>query len=295
MRDARRNLIPDLLQRFRISFGFGSSPLRPAGLILLLLLYLGSHTSAQTPTPVPNKLGLVWDALTKESTPKEGVLDISYTFAVTNRSTNPITIERVDTSCGCTVAEMPSEPWKLAPGEGGIIKVEFDARGKTGTLTKTIYVVTSTGDQTLTITTHLPESPQEEMNARDKAERVMNMLEATKNRQAVFQGKCVTCHVQPTIGKTGKELYDTACGICHDAKNRASMVANLKALKYGTPKTFWEQWIRNGKPMSLMPAFEKKQGGPLTEEQIKSLVEYISASKDFPSNVTLPSEAAKQP
>lgn len=256
---------------------------------LFLLLALALCLGAQTPAP---SNGLVWDAIKKESTPKAGELDIPYTFAVTNRSTNTITIERVETSCGCTVAEMPSEPWKLAPNEGGLIKVEFDARGKNGTLTKTITVLTSVGPKVLMIVTHLPEPPK---NARDTTERVTNMLEASKNRQMVFMGKCVTCHVTPTIGKTGKLLYDTACGICHDAEHRASMVTNLKALKYGTPKAYWDHWIRNGKPMSLMPAFEQKQGGPLTEDQITSLVEFISGSKDFPSNVTIPAAEPKKP
>lgn len=262
----------------------------------LLLLAFGLNLSAQTPpvASIPKKpdAGLVWDSIQKESTPKAGELDILYSFAVTNRSTNTITIERVETSCGCTVAEIPSEPWKLAPNEGGLIKVEFDAREKYGTLTKTILVYTSVGPKSLMIVTHLPEAPKP---VRDNTERVTNVLEASKNRQLVFQGKCAACHVTPTMGKTGKELYVTACGICHDAEHRASMVTNLKTLKYGTPKAYWEHWTRNGKPSSLMPAFEQKQGGPLTDAQIASLVEFISESKDFPSNVTIPAPALKTP
>ncbi len=280
--------------------GFGGGSLRIASptfaSVFILLLVLSLNLSAQTPpaASIPKKpaTGLVWDSILKESTPKAGEEDILYTFAVTNRSANPITIERIDPSCGCTIAEMPSEPWKLAPNEGGLIKVEFDARGKSGTLTKTLLVYTSVGPKSLTIVTHLPEPAKP---ARDNTERVTNVMEASKNRQLVFQGKCITCHVTPTVGKTGKELYVTACGICHDAEPRASMVTNLKTLKYGTPKTYWEHWIRNGKPMSLMPAFEQKQGGPLTDAQIASLVEFISGSKDFPSNVTIPAPAPKTP
>jgi mono/diheme cytochrome c family protein len=231
--------------------------------------------------------GLVWDAVIKESTPKAGEQDIFYTFAVTNRSADVITIQRVETSCGCTLAEIPSEPWKLAPNEGGLIKVEFDARGKSGTIMKTLLVYTSVGAKSLLIKTHLPAAKPD---ARDNTDRVTNLMEASKNRQAVFQGKCVTCHVAPTISKTGKALYDTACGICHAAEHRASMVPDLKALKVGTPSAYWEHWIRNGKPNSLMPAFEQKQGGPLSDPQIQSLVEFISGSKEFPSNVTVPTD-----
>lgn len=260
----------------------------------LLLLALALRLGAQSPAPVapPAKLtGLVWDTTLRELSPKAGELDIPFTFAVTNRGTNRITIERVETSCGCTVAELPSEPWHLEPGQGGLIKAEFDARNKSGTLTKTLLVYTSVGPKTLLVKVHLPEAKPG--NVRDNAERVTNLMEASKNRQAIFQGKCVTCHVTPTVGKVGKELYLTACGICHDAQHRASMVPDLKTLKYGTPKTYWEHWTRHGKPMSLMPAFEQKQGGPLTDAQLNSLVDFLSTSKEFPTNVTLPATDPK--
>ena len=64
------------------------------------------------------------------------------------------------------------------------------------------------------------------------------------------------------------------------------MVPDLKTLKADKTSVYWENWIRNGKPNSLMPAFEKKQGGILTEEQIKSLVEYLAT--DFPASPPSP-------
>jgi len=262
----------------------------------LLLLTLALRLGAQTPAPAPpappaTTTGLVWDALIKEITPKEGELDIPFTFAVTNRGNTRITIERIDASCGCTYAELPSEPWHLEPGQGGVIKAEFDARNKYGTLTKTLLVFTSVGPKTLTVKVNLPTPPPGA--ARDNTERVTNLMEASKNRQAIFQGKCVTCHVTPTVGKVGRELYLTACGICHDAEHRASMVPDLKKLKYGTPRTYWDHWTRHGKPNSLMPAFEQKQGGPLTDAQINSLVDFLSTSNEFPTDVTLPAANKK--
>lgn len=254
------------------------------------LFVLASGLTAQNAlAATAEQPGLVWDALTKEVTPKPGEEDVPVTFAVTNRSNARITIERVETSCGCTVAEIPSEPWPLDPGQGGLMKVEFDARNKSGDLTKTILVYTSAGPKTLMLKIHLPNTPPALSSA--NTERVTNLMEASKNRQSVFQGKCVACHVTPTVGKTGKELYAAACAICHEAAHRASMVPDLKNIKFGTPVAYWEHWTRNGKPSSLMPAFEQKQGGPLTEDQIKSLVEFISTSKGFPSNVTVPSPA----
>lgn len=261
-------------------------------LLLTLALHLGAQTLAPAPlTPPAATTGLVWDALIKEITPKEGELDIPFTFAVTNHGPDRITIERIEPSCGCTYAEMPSEPWHIEPGQGGLIKAEFDTRNKYGTLTKTLLLFTSVGPKTLQVKVKLPEAPPG--SVRDNTERVTNLMEASKNRQAVFQGKCANCHVKPAEGKVGRELYLTACGICHDAEHRASMVPDLRAIKFGTTRAYWEHWTRHGKPNSLMPAFDPKQGAPFTDAQINSLIDFLSTSKTFPSNVTIPAADQK--
>jgi len=230
--------------------------------------------------PATNRGGLVWDSLSKEASPLSGEITVIYHFAVTNASTNTITIERIEPSCGCTKVETPAQPWKLSPNEDGQIKVTLDAQGKQGTLNKSILVYTSSGPLLLHVVAHLPTFQSSE-------QRENNMKAAASNRQAVFRGSCAACHVTPTFGKLGQPLYDTACGICHSAENRASMVPDLKSLKVATNKSYWEQWIRSGKTNSLMPAFEQKQAGILSEQQIQSLVEFLATNKNFPSNLSL--------
>ncbi len=44
-------------------------------------------------------------------------------------------------SCGCTVPEWPRKP--IAPGEKGVIKVEFNSEGKSGVQEKSITIVTN--------------------------------------------------------------------------------------------------------------------------------------------------------
>jgi mono/diheme cytochrome c family protein len=109
-------------------------------------------------------------------------------------------------------------------------------------------------------------------------DRGRNFQTAAADRQAVFKGDCVRCHVTPGEGKLGKALYDASCGICHDSHNRATMVPDLLALKMPTDKDFWRAWITYGRPSSLMPAFAQAEGGPLTEEQIASLVTYLTTA-----------------
>jgi cytochrome c553 len=98
------------------------------------------------------------------------------------------------------------------------------------------------------------------------------------------QGRLRPCHVEPVIGKMGKELFTAACGICHEAEHRASMVPDLHQLKVTPNAEYWKFYIVNGKPATLMPAFAQAQGGPLSDAQIASLVEYMV--KDFPATKT---------
>ena len=79
----------------------------------------------------------------------------------------------------------------------------------------------------------------------------------------------------------GAELYQAACAICHGASHRASMVPDLMTAREPRDVAFWEKWISDGKDRTLMPGFAAKHKGPLSSEQIASLVEY--AMKQFPT------------
>lgn len=221
----------------------------------------------------PEEKGLSIDAALKEYTAKPGEQSCVFRFAVKNISKAEIVINQVRTSCGCTVAQLPSQPWKLAPGEGGEVVLTLDFQGKHGTLIKTATIDTATGYKTLTFKAEIPE-PDPSVAGLSNRER--NMQLATKNRQAVFQGDCARCHVAPTANQQGMGLYVTACAICHDAEHRASMVPDLRTLDRPKDRAYWHAMISIGKPGSLMPAFAKEHGGPLSPAQIDSLVEYLT-------------------
>jgi len=86
----------------------------------------------------------------------------------------------------------------------------------------------------------------------------------------------MNCHVKLGEGKYGKLLYDADCAICHEGEHRATMVPDLHALKVPTNPEFWKTWISHGKAFTLMPAFAKSDGGPLSEMQIASLAVYLN-------------------
>ena len=218
---------------------------------------------------------LTWDATAKVQKATMDERDVGFTFRFRNDTGEEIRIKRADSSCGCTVPRLPKLPWVIKPKETGSIPVTMDISGKIGVITKSIILNTDKGIITLRARADIARQFGADVK-RSKEERAANLRAAAQNRQAVFHGKCVECHVKPTVGKRGRQLYATACGICHEAKDRASFVPNLRTLASGKDKNYWEQWTTESKPGTLMPAFGKKYGGPLDDKQITTLVAYLT-------------------
>jgi mono/diheme cytochrome c family protein len=238
-----------------------------------------SHSSE----PLGNGV-LAWDNTMKETNAPADASNANFVFSFTNVSPGNVVILNVRTSCGCTTAQLPPLPWTLPAGTNGQIGVNVNFAGKSGTLLKTVTVTADKGAQTLMVKINILPPVIPTLTDADRA----RGIEASKaDRQAVFHGDCATCHVKPGQGKYGKPLFDADCGICHEGEHRATMVPDLHALKVPTNVEFWQTWISQGKPGSLMPAFSTAEGGPLTEIQIASLANYLAA--------TIPSQVAPPP
>ncbi len=79
---------------------------------------------------------------------EEALGTVSCSFAFENTGNEQLVINKVRTSCGCTVPEYPSEP--IAPGDKGVIKVTFNPSGRPGTFSKPVYVYSNTNpDRTI--------------------------------------------------------------------------------------------------------------------------------------------------
>lgn len=233
----------------------------------------------------PTQNALVFDSESKEYTAKAGDTTAPFTFIVTNVSATNVLINSLRTSCGCTVAQLPVQPYQLGPGSNVPINVALDLRGKMGTIVKSVSVDSSAGFRSLVVRAVIPQPApapavagaaghggETAMTVQDRARNIQASL---NDRQTIFKGDCRSCHVDKGIGKLGKELYDADCGICHDAVHRAAMVPDLKVPRSERDLKFWETWIADGKPGTLMPAFGAAHGGPLTKEQIDSLAQYL--------------------
>lgn len=281
---------------FRVFFASLFAAIFLASPLPLHAARLGSAPAEEVPIDAINSPTnpLVWDSMIKKFTakPDQAPATNQFVFTVTNTSKAEIIIKKVEPSCGCTVAKLPREPWNLKPGESGPLLATVDFSGKFGKLTKTMAVDSTAGLQRLTMELDVPVT--EESKKREK-----NMEISRNDKQAVFKNDCASCHLKPALeqitsptmnAKSCENLYRTACGVCHEAKNRASMVPALNAVNKKTYVKYWRYWLENGGPF-LMPAFSKAKGGFLTDEQMDAMAEFLD--KKFPSPTVIVPVSAK--
>ena len=144
-------------------------------------------------------------------------------------------------------------PWKIDAGSNGSFNVNVNLAGKNGTVIKTVTFATDKGTKHLLVRITIQPAPSSVAMAPGMREQNQQM--AMVDRQAVFRGDCAKCHADVTVGKQGKDLYVAACGVCHEAEHRATMVADLHVAKQDRNEEYWRNWITNGKVGTLMPAF----------------------------------------
>jgi mono/diheme cytochrome c family protein len=225
-----------------------------------------------TMPPLPDST-LAWHKSIQTKVVASSQILLEFDFSFTNVSSQQVAILGVQPSCSCTTAQLPPLPWIIEPDSGGQIKVEVNLAGKSGRLIKNVLVTTDKGAKELFFEVNIVRNASGTLTESDRAH---DLTIAQKDRQAVFRGDCADCHAKPVVGKFGAKLYQTACGICHEGKQCAAAVPDL--LKFNQPVNagFWRSWIEHGKPGTLMPAFCATEGGPLTDNQIKSLTNYLA-------------------
>jgi mono/diheme cytochrome c family protein len=258
----------------------------------LLLLCLIEFACAIRSLAVAPGEPLVWESPAQNYTVKPGEVTAHFTFKVSNVSASEVIIDDVKPSCGCTLARMPGKPWHLAPKENSKMEVLVDLRGKTGVLFKEIEVLSSNAPKLLTVMVNIPAGVTNGMTT-EMINRIWGQELAATDHQAVFKKDCVKCHLEPAFGRSGQPLYKVACGICHEAKHRATMVPDLHALKTEIGPDYWRNWVTHGKPGTLMPGFAATEGGPLDSAQITSLVDYLSKAFPRPMKSSTASKAEK--
>ena len=129
-------------------------------LLVFLIIITGfspsfSQTANTTPVPATEILQL------KESTYNFGKIPqgrpVTHEFEVMNTGKDPIVIDEVQASCGCTTPEWSRDP--IAPGGVAKIKVGYNAAAE-GAFSKTVTVVYNTNlNKTIVISGEVYKSP----------------------------------------------------------------------------------------------------------------------------------------
>jgi hypothetical protein len=231
---------------------------------------------------------IAWDSLSKEAALKPGEIEAKFVFNLTNVCTTNVIINSAAASCGCTVAQLPASPWTLTPGTNGDIRVTMNVAGKSGVVFKTVTIHSSAGTKLLTVRAIVPPPQVAPAAPMLPLDRDRNQQLAKADRMAVFKGDCARCHIEPARGKMGKDLFASACGVCHLAEHRASMVPDLKKVNSEGGAEYWRNWITKGKAGALMPAWAQSEGGPLTPDQIETVVQYLMAEFSAPQPIPPP-------
>lgn len=225
---------------------------------------------------------LEWNALEQTRKVNDGEGPVLFHFQMKNVSQEPVLIERITASCGCTTVDTQSMPFSLAPGASENITISMSLAGKFGRVTKSLLVHGCHTTWTLLVTSEILPPTDEVLvpgvpngAGMSAGVRGRNIGLATADRQAVFKGDCAVCHARSAERQLGYGVYLGACAICHDAEHRASMVPDLRVVDESRDATYWREHIEDGIDGTLMPAFATQKGGILTNEQIESLVKFL--------------------
>jgi mono/diheme cytochrome c family protein len=152
----------------------------------------------------------------------------------------------------------------LAPGKVGNIKIDLDTFGKKGNIIKTITIISNdylVPEKTVQIVTQVKAPPHPEFNV----------------GEALFSSRCRSCHADAGQGLQGASLYLAICYQCHGVDGEGTSAAALSDQDYlqGVDREYLYKWIAEGQQGTAMPGYSQQHGGPLTEQQINSLVEFI--------------------
>ena len=195
---------------------------------------------------------------------------VTYRWVYYNDGDEPLRILGTRPSCGCTATVV--EDSEIPPGGQGALEITFDPSAQRGTVRKTLAVTSSD-----------PTDPHLLLTIRAKVEVVAPPepepgVHPPTGGQSLLMGDCATCHAQPAKGKTGQPLWAVVCAMCHGSEGQgAEHGPSLRTpdLLSSSDDEDLTVAIAYGTSNPRMPGFAELMGGPLSEEQVRSLVELV--------------------
>jgi mono/diheme cytochrome c family protein len=183
-----------------------------------------------------------------------------YTWIFHNDGDQPLEIHDIKAACGCTVTTMDNKI--IQAGSSGELKVTFDASDYSGSVRKSIAIATNDPANPRFLLTVVADVTMVEKKRDESGHPAIK-------GQSMFYGDCAECHAAPAAGRSGADLYAVACAMCHGDRGQGGSAPDLRSPP--DPETT----LTYGAPNPKMPGFSDMMGGPLTAEQIRSLVELI--------------------
>ena len=197
---------------------------------------------------------------------KEGVI-INRSLTLKNVGNEKLILEEVKSTCGCTVPAI--KKMILAPGESTTLRIAIDTAMKQDKVIKTVDV--NSND---------PFRPKVVLSISMIVENKHKNLKGVQRAKILSDEGCMSCHVYKGVGAFGKDLFDADCAMCHGIAGEGASGPNLIAGGYKNEelvKARREIIACGSKSNNSMPGFEYTCKGPLSKEQVDSLIEYLKS------------------
>jgi mono/diheme cytochrome c family protein len=201
----------------------------------------------------------------------EGI-EISHKFKIENHGKKTLLIKTAYSTCGCTVPHIKKK--EIPPGESGDLDVVMNTAMKQGDIVKPIEIRTND-----------PVNPVSTIYIKARVRSCHGEL-GTDRIATIFSGRCAACHVKNGVDKFGEDLFFADCYMCHGfrAKGIPSVGPALIPFDYHNKDlaAAMKKIIAIGsKSHRSMPGYATDAGGPLSDKQIDSLVDYLQTKSDM--------------
>jgi len=199
----------------------------------------------------------------------EAAAQVPCSFTISNAGGAMLHVTEAKSECGCTATKFKGALLKPA----GTVKLDIlvDTTMKQGAVTKDMVVYSDDRERPI-VRLYIT---MDVKNAHGQM--------SLKDRTKIFTAEtCKRCHVDEGVGQFGKELFEADCAMCHRRQESGILSGPLiESVDYSDAllSAHAADVIAHGSKNSpSMPGFLVDEGGPLAQEQIGSLVNYLKTA-----------------